>query len=142
MRAEVGGFAQGSTTFLALTDRRLAAIVVVDELRTDDTCGYSHNGVAKQHDDSTEEASQGRHRCDVAITDRRHRHHRPIDTAGNILELRAGPVPLDHIHQRTQRDDHQDDEEEEDQNLAAADHERAHEIEKKIFSSNEFITDA
>ena len=100
--------------------------MIVDELSTDNTRGNSHNGVTQKHDQGAEETAHWCHGGDVTVAHGGHRDHGPIDTGGNVRELCAGLMSLDHIHEGAQRDDHDDYEEKENEYLAAAHEERLH----------------
>ena len=98
--------------------------LVVDELCTDDARGYSHDGVAHEHDHGTEEAAYGRDGSYVAISHRGHGDDGPVDAGGDVRELRVGPAPLHHIHHRAERDGHDDHEEEEHQDFVGTEAQR------------------
>ena len=99
--------------------------MVVNELGTDDTCGHSQDGIAHKHDNGTEEAPYGGDRGYIAITYGGHGNNSPIDTGGDVRKGRPLYISLDHIHQRSHRNYHDDHEEEKDHYLAATENKGA-----------------
>ena len=75
---------------------------LVDDVSRYNTRWNSNDGVTQQHDEGREQATDRRHRRDVAIAHRCHRDDGPIDRCGQVGELRTRLSALHHEHQGSQ----------------------------------------
>ena len=65
--------------------------------------GYCNNSVTYQHDTTRKEFPQGGDRSYISVTYGGKRDASPINTVGNIAELRIGFSSFNHVHQCSDR---------------------------------------
>ena len=95
-------------------------LCLIDETGTDNTRGDGDDGVAQQHDETTQHSTEESDGGDVAVTDSREGGNGPVNTGANISKSRAGLMTFDDEHQRAEDAGEDEDEEEIDGNLMQA----------------------
>ena len=90
-------------------------------------CRHGDDGVAQHHHQCGEHPANCRHRGDVAITHRGHRHDGPVDARWKVGETAAGLTVLNHIFNGSDDGHQNQDEQEINQDLGQALAQRLHE---------------